>query len=198
MHAILPPSTPARRPPTVRVMRADDFDDAVIEIARGLAAAGVQYVVLEDDDVAVTIVPGPAQRNLERLMRALKRAHARVGVPGHRLDYDDMIHGGPGRWPLLVAGVTVDVLIVGVGDGRWGAYYDEAERVEIEPGLAVDVVPDAPILRVREVDARGAMPELGLTQRERDRMRMQRRRAVVRDERRSARRQAIGRLVGRR
>ena len=57
-------------------MRADDFDDAVIELTRGLAAAGLQYVVLEDDDAAaLTIVPGPSQRNLERLARALKRAH---------------------------------------------------------------------------------------------------------------------------
>jgi hypothetical protein len=167
-------------------MRADDFDDAVIAIARGLAASGVQYVVLEDDDdVALTIVPGPAQRNLERLTRALKRAHAKISVPGHRLDYDEMVHGGPTRWPLLVGGVTLDVVIVDVSDGRWGAYYDEADRIELEPGLSVDVVPDAPILRVRGADARAAMPELQLTQRERDRLRDRRRRALRRTERRA-------------
>jgi hypothetical protein len=121
-------------------------------------------VVLEDDDVSLTIVPGPAQRNLERLARTLKRAHAKVDV------------------------------VVGDGsDGRWSAYYEEAERIEPRPGLQIDVVADAPILRVRVGDARAAMPELALTQRERDRMRLKRRRALRRDERRSTRRRVLGR-----
>jgi hypothetical protein len=179
-------------------MRVDDFDDALIELARGLASANVQYVVLEDEDgVALTIVPGPSQRNLERLTRALKRQHAQIGVAGHRLDYDALVHGGPARWPLLVAGATVDVMVVDVADARWATYYHEARPIELEPGVEINVVADEPILHVRRADARDAMPELQLTQRERDRLRLQRRRALLRTERRAARRDMIRRLAGR-
>lgn len=152
-------------------MRVDDFDADTIALVRGLVASGVQYVVLEDDDDAVTIVPGPSQRNLERLVRRLRSRHARLAGAGPRLHLDDLVDGGPSRWPLLVDGVTVDVMIVGVADGRWAAYYHEAHPVVLEPGLRVDVVPDAPILRVRRGDVRAAMPELALTQRQRDRLR---------------------------
>jgi len=136
-------------------MRTEDFDYAVIDLARRLTASGVEYVVLEDDDdVALTIVPGPSQRNLERLTRALKRAEARMDVPGHRLDYDEMFHGRPGQWPIVVGGVTIDVVVVGVADGRWSAYYDKARRLELQPGLALDVVPGEPVIRVRRRAAR--------------------------------------------
>jgi hypothetical protein len=169
-------------------MRVDDFDAAIIALARELAASDVQYVVLaDDDDVALTIVAGPSQRNLERLARVLRRRGARMAVAGSRLRYDEMIHGDPGRWPLTAAGVTLDVMIVDVADERWPAYFNEALRVDLEPGLQVDVVPQAPILGVRRADARAAMPELALTQRQRDRLRANRRRALSRTGRRAAR-----------
>jgi len=180
-------------------MHVDDFDDAFVVLARRLAASGVQYVVLEDDDdVALTIVPGPSQRNLERLARVLKSHRARMAVPGPRLDYDELIHGGPGRWPLLVADATIDVIVVDVADGRWATYYHEALPVELDTALEVHVVPEAPVLSVRRGDARDAMPELALSQRQRDRLRLQRRRGLLRNERRAARRETIRRLAGRR
>ncbi|HEX6391233.1 MAG TPA: hypothetical protein VFZ89_17355 [Solirubrobacteraceae bacterium] len=166
-------------------MRVDDFDAATTALVTRFATSGVQYVALEDDDAdALTIVPGPSQRNLDRLARVLRTSGARMAVAGPRLHYDEMIHGGPGRWPLTVGGAAIDVMIVGVGDGRWATYFHEARRVELSPGLHLDVVADAPILAIRRSDARAAMPELALTQRERDRLRERRRRTLSRRGRR--------------
>jgi hypothetical protein len=180
-------------------MRVADFDEATFQLARELASAGVQYVALEDDDdVALTIVPGPARRNLSRLAGLLRRRRARMAAPGPRLDLDALVHGGPARWPLVLEGdVAVDVMVVGVDDGRWAAYFNEARPVTPAPGVELHVVPDVPILRVRRGDAREAIPELGLTQRERDRLRLERRRAVLLDERRAARRATLRRLARR-
>lgn len=179
-------------------MRVSDFDEAVHGLLGDLTAAGVQLVVLEDDDdVALTLVPGPASRNLDRLARALRARGTRLAAPGPKLDWDAVVRGGPRRWPLLAGDVAVDVLVLDVADGRWTAYYEEARPVALSNGLAVQVVPDAPILQIRRADARAALPELALTQRERDRERLRRRHALLRAERRAARRGAVRRLVGR-
>ncbi|MCW3040625.1 MAG: hypothetical protein JWM31_2530, partial [Solirubrobacterales bacterium] len=161
-------------------MRADEFGEAVTDLVRDLEACGVSFLVLEDGNpLSVTVVAGPAQRNLERLVRALKRMQASGGRPAQRrIDYDALVHGGPRRVPLRAGGLPVELVLVDVADGRWSAYYEEAEPVELAPGLWVDVVPDAPILRMRRAAASDVRPDLGLTQRERDRLREDRRRSV--------------------
>ena len=173
-------------------MRAEQFDDYVIALARGLRGSGVEFLVLEDDDIdSVTIVPGPTRRNLDRLVRALKRMEATGRVPGERLalpvDYDHLLRCGPSRWPMRIDGADTDIVVVDVVDGRFGTYYQESRRVELEPGLAVDVVPDTPILKPRRADATEAMPELGMTQRERDLQRYKRRAEAEKAERRARR-----------
>ncbi|HYF28608.1 MAG TPA: hypothetical protein VD931_22905 [Baekduia sp.] len=179
-------------------MRVDDFDADVLTLVRRLRSAGVQFVVLEDEDDGLTVVPGPARRNVERAARLLERSGARLSGPGPKLDFGEIGRGRPGRWPLDVGGVALDLMVVGLDDGRWTTYFDEAVPFEIEAGLKVLAVPDRPIISVRRADAREAMPELALTQRERDDLRRRRRRETLRSERRAARRASIRRLAGRR
>lgn len=178
-------------------MRADEFDDGVTALVRGLGASGVVFVLLEDGNpLSVTVVVGPSQRNLERLVRALKRMHASGARPAQRrVDYHEIGQGGSRRLPLRVGEAQVDLMLVDVADGRWSRYYEEATPVELEPGLLVDVVPDAPILGMRRAAAIDVRPELWLTQRERDRQRSDRRRSLLQNERRTARREAARRLV---
>lgn len=173
-------------------MRAEQFDDYVTALVRGLKASAVEFVLLEDDDIdSVTVVPGPSRRNLDRLVRALKRMETTGRVPGERetlpVDYDHLLRCGPSRWPLRVDGADTDIVVVDVADGRFGKYYAESRRVELEPGLAVDVVPDAPIMKPRRADATDVMPELGLTQRDRDLQRLKRRAEAAKAERRARR-----------
>ncbi|MTD45958.1 hypothetical protein GKE82_17100 [Conexibacter sp. W3-3-2] len=174
-------------------MRAEQFDDYVTALARGLRASGVEFLLLEDDDIdSITVVPGPSRRNLDRLVRALQRMNATGRVPGERetlpVDYDHLLRCGPSRWPMRVDGADTDIMVVDVADGRYGRYYESSRRVEIEPGLAVDVVPDAPIMTPRRADATDVLPELStMSQRERDMQRLKRRAAAAKAERRAAR-----------
>lgn len=182
-------------PPTPTVhgtMRAEQFDDHVIALARALRAGGVEYLLLEDDDIeSVTVVPGPTRRNLERAVRVLKDLGAEGRVPGERqtlaVSYDSLLRRGPGRWPLRIDGADADVLVVDVNDGRYGRYYEVADRHHLEPGLTVDVVPDAPVMKPRRGDATDVLPGLDLTQRERDRERLRRRAAAAKAERKARR-----------
>ncbi len=178
-------------------MRLEEFDGDVTLLAQALQATGAAFLFLEDDDPSsVTVVAGPSTRNLERLARGLKRQRAKAAIPGMRkVDYDQLIHGGPSRWPFTVGELDVDIVIVDVNDGRWSQYYDVAQDQELAPGVTVGVVPDAPIIRARKGDATDVMPELWLSQRERDRRRMQRRRTLIKAERREARRDAARRIA---
>lgn len=181
-------------------MRAHDLDDAAVGVLRALGAADVQFVLLEDEDpVAVTIVPGPAARNLDRLVRVLKRLRATVdGTPRWRApDFDELVRSAPSRWPLQIGTTTADLVRLDVGDGRWGAYFDRAEPTVVGDGLRVDVVPDEAILSVRRADALTAMPELALSRRERERVRRRQRKEGTRAERRGERRRAVARLARR-
>lgn len=181
-------------------MHAHDLDDAAVGVLRALGAGDVQFVLLEDEDPqALTIVPGPSARNLERLVRVLKRQRATFdGTPKWRApDFDELVRHAPSRWPVQVGGATLDLVRLGVDDGRWSAYFDQAEQVVVHGGLHVDVVPDQAVLTVKRANAYDAMPELALSRRERERVRRRRREALSRAERRGARRQAVAvRLAG--
>lgn len=175
-------------------MHANELDDAAVGVLRALGAGDVQFVLLEDEDPqALTIVPGPAARNLDRLVRVLKRQRATLdGTPRWRApDFDELVRTAPSRWPVQVGGATIDVVRLGVDDGRWSAYFDQAQQVIVRGGLHVDVVPDQAILSVRRASAFDAMPELALSRRERERVRRRRREERTRSERRGARRQAV-------
>jgi len=179
-------------------MRAEQFDQHVAALVRALRAAGVEHVLLEDDDVeSVTVVPGPSRRNLERLVRVLERRRAAGRVPGEietlPVNFPQLLRRGTGRWSLRIDGADTDILIVDVADGRYGQYYETAVRHELEPGFWVDVVPDAPIMRARPADALKAMPELSLTQRQRDRERLRKRFEAEKAERRARRKASRGR-----
>lgn len=181
-------------------MRAEQFDQHVATLVRALRAAGVEHVLLEDDDVeSVTVVPGPSRRNLERLVRVLERRHAAGRVPGEvatlPVNFTQLLGRGPGRWPLRIDGADTDILVVDVSDGRYGRYYEAAVRHEVEPEVWVDVVPDAPVMAPRAADARAAMPELSLTQRERDRERLRKRFEAEKAERRAKRAAGRGRTA---
>lgn len=179
-------------------MRAEQFDQHVVALVRALRAAGVEHVLLEDDDVeSVTVVPGPSRRNLERLVRVLERRHAAGRVPGEvetlPLNFTQLLGRGPGRWPLRIDGADTDILVVDVADGRYGRYYETAVRREIEPEVWVDVVPDETVMPPRVADALEAMPELSMTQRERDRERMRKRAEAAKAERGAGRKHGRGR-----
>lgn len=179
-------------------MRAEQFDTHVIALVRALRRGRVDHVLLEDDDVdSVTVVPGPSRRNLERLVAVLQRLGAVGRVPGEvatlPVPFDSLLRRGPSRWPLRIDGADADVLVVEIEGGRYGRWYEVAERIELEPGLSVDVVPDAPVLKPRPADAVTVMPELELTQRERDRDRLRRREAARKAERRAQRAARSGR-----
>lgn len=170
-------------------MHASDLDPDAIGVLRALSAADVQFVLLEDEDhAAMTLVAGPAGRNLDRLARVLKRLAATVDGTGRRPDLDELVRSAPSRWPLRIAGTTVDLVRVGVDDGRWSSYFDQARATEVGDGLRVDVVPDVPLVSIIRGDAFAAMPELALTRRERERVRRRRREELSRAERRGARR----------
>src|SRR5687767_14453821 len=101
-------------------MHAEDLVDHATGLLRALGAADVQFVLLEDEDpAAMTIVPGPSARNLDRLGRVLKRLGATVEGTQERLDVRAVVRQAPSRWPLRISGVTVDLVRVGVDDGRW-------------------------------------------------------------------------------
>lgn len=171
-------------------MRHEQFDAHVTSLVRALRGGAVDFMLLEDDDMSsVTVVAGPSQRNLERLVRALKRAKAEGRVPGERqtfpLDFKDLLAGGSHRWLVRIDGADAEILLVGVEDGAYGRFYDAAIRRELAPGLSVDVVADAPTISVRRVDAVTAMGSLRSGHRDRERRReiesrAQRRRAAAR------------------
>jgi len=179
--------------PTVqRTMRAEQFDDYVTALVRTLRAGGVEHLLLEDDDTdSVTVVPGPSRRNLDRLVKVLQRLEVGGRVPGERetlpVDYRHLLARGPGRWPLRIDGADTDILVVDVSDGRFGRYFEVARLHELEPGLAVGVVPDAPVLKPRRADATDVLEGLDMTQRDRDRERMRRRVAAAKAERKAQR-----------
>ena len=180
-------------------MHASELDHDAVAVLRALGAADVQFVVLEDEDpVAVTLVAGPAARNLDRLVKALRKLGATVdGTDGRRPDVRELRRTAPARWPLRIGRTTIDLVRVGVDDGRWSGYFDQATTVELDGGLRVDVVPDQPIVAARRADAFTAMPELALTRRERERARRERREHERREERRAARRRTVARLTRR-
>lgn len=170
--------------PNVPRVHAKDFDSYVVALVRCLRAGRVDHVLLEDGDPdTVTVVPGPTRRNLERLVRVLRDTGAAVRVPGEidvlPFDEDGVLDRGPCRWSLRIDGADTDVLVVDVADGRYGRFYESSRRVEIEPGLAVDVVPDTPVRPMR-ADATAVIPDLDLTQRDRDRARWEARRRTAR------------------
>ena len=170
-------------------MRSEQFDTHVTTLVRALRGSAVEFMLLEDDDMtSVTVVAGPSQRNLERLVRTLKRVHAEGRVPGERetfpIDFKDLLAGGSHRWLVRIDGADAEILLVGVEDGRYGRFCDVAVRRELAPGLEIDVVVEAPAISVRRVDAVTAMGTLKSRHRDRER-----RRAVEsRAERRAARR----------
>jgi len=153
------------------------LDDKAIAVLGWLAANRVDFVLVGPVARAirgerrargpVSIVPAPYGRNLDRLVRALHSAHARVRTdadPKHdsadhvKLTADKLV--GPTRWMLRCGLHELDVEGRPKGVPRYQELLYEASRFELAPQLRVEVASPEDVEHYEHVRITGTSPEI--------------------------------------
>jgi hypothetical protein len=140
--------------PAETVPGLEHLKDEWVTIIRWLAEARVEHVVVGSAgdairggvsaDGPVAIVPAPYHRNLDRLSRALVAAHARLRTEGDaktapvRFGASAAALSAGERWTLR-CDAAYDLDIEMFPAERYSELLYEAGRIEIEPGLSVEV-----------------------------------------------------------
>jgi hypothetical protein len=124
---------------------------------------------------AVSLVPAPYGRNLDRLARALWSAHARLRVDGRggltaaetaetvpvKLSAEKLV--GIEAWKLRCGAYDIDVEGRPDGVPRFQELLYEAARYELAPDLAVEVGSPEDIEHYEHVRRTGVSPEIKIT-----------------------------------
>jgi hypothetical protein len=169
----------------------DHLDQKSISVLRWLVANRVDFVVVGPVAYAIrgdsnargplAIVPAPYDRNFERLCNALVAEHAglRAGLRGSaarpeavavKLTADKLARGK--RWMLRFGAYDLDLEAAGRSAGDRGAsarspvYQEllyESGRMELAPGLAVEVASPEDLEHYSHVRRTGAPPEFRVT-----------------------------------
>jgi hypothetical protein len=115
----------------------------------------------------VAIVPAPYGRNLERLARALWSAHARlrvdteVGTVPVKLTAEKLANGK--RFTVRCGSYDLDIESNPAGTARYQELLYEASRIELEPGLAVEVASPEDLEHFAQARATGTSPEIKIS-----------------------------------
>src|SRR5690242_928939 len=154
-----------------------------IAILRWLEANKVEYVLVgavaeavrgdTDADGPVAVVPAPYRRNLERLARALTKAHARLrtdadaagGADAAALRIDSEKLSQNTRWTLRCGPHDLDVEggMGGAASNGAPSYQEllyEAVKFELEPDLRVEVASPEFIEHFCQLRRTGSPPEI--------------------------------------
>jgi hypothetical protein len=115
----------------------------------------------------VAIVPAPYGRNLDRLSRALWSAHARLrvdteaGTTPVKMTPEKLASGK--RWALRCGTHDLDIESRPRGGLRYQELLYEASRIELEPGLTVEVASPDDLEHFAQVRQTGRAPEIKIT-----------------------------------
>jgi hypothetical protein len=163
--------------PAHHVKGFDHIQDEAISVLRWLNANHVEYVLVgpvaraargaTDVRGPVTIVPAPYKRNLERLAKALWSAHARervdteegtvpIKVTAETLEREPRLRLRCGSHDLDVEGRSPDA-------PRYQELLYEANRVEFEAGVPVEVASPEDIEHYAHLRGTGRAPEIRIT-----------------------------------
>lgn len=166
------PATPAKG--------LEHLPDTAISVLRWLNANRVDYVLVgavarsirgeTASSGPVSIVPAPYGRNLDRLARALWSGRARVRVPATssagdtapvKMTAEKLVRAA--SWSLRCGAHDLD--IEGRPDGvpRYQELLYEATRLEIAPGIMVEVAAPEDIEHYDHVRRTGTVPEIKIT-----------------------------------
>lgn len=156
------------------------LDDKAVAVLRWLAVNRVDFVLVGDVARAirgdkrargpVSIVPAPYGRNLDRLVRALHSAHARVrrdGKPPHdaeeqvKLSADKLV--GSARWTLRCGLHELDIEGRPKGVPRYQELLYEASRFELALELRVEVGSPEDVEHYEHVRLTGTSPEIQIS-----------------------------------
>jgi hypothetical protein len=123
---------------------------------------------------AVAIVPAPYGRNLDRLVRALWSAHARLRLDGVAEDDEErpktmpvkmtaekLVRGQ--RWTLRCGSYDLDIEGRPSGVPRYQELLYEANRLELAPALSVEVAAPEDIEHYEHVRRTGVSPQILIT-----------------------------------
>jgi hypothetical protein len=138
--------------PAETVKGLEHLKDEWVTVLRWLAEARVEYVVVgpageairggPGAEGAVGVVPAPYHRNLDRLARALLAAHTRLRTDGDAdtapVRFSAAALSAGERWRLRLEG-TYELDVEMAPAERYSELLYEAGRLEIEPGLSVEV-----------------------------------------------------------
>jgi hypothetical protein len=174
------------RTPKIETVPADTakpyrhLDDKAIAVLRWLAANRIDFVLVgpvarairgeQRARGAVSIVPAPYGRNLDRLVRALHSAHARVRIESDskqdseehvKLNADKLV--GASRWMLRCGLHELDVEGRPKGVPRYQELLYEASRFELAPQLSVEVASPEDVEHYEHVRLTGISPEIQIS-----------------------------------
>lgn len=168
------PGIESRPADTVQGMK--HLSEEWVTLLRWLTASGVEYIAVgpaaeairgrAGRDGPLTIVPAPYGRNLERLSRTLRAAHARPrgGEGAVPIRFSASLLTESESWSLLcneMYHLDLEIPVV----ARYSELLYEAGRCEIEPGLSVEVASNEEL----ECRARALLhvdePEIKITRR---------------------------------
>jgi hypothetical protein len=147
-----------------------ELDPALLEALRTLALHDVEFVLVGDVAEAIynhggvvsglAIVPGAYGRNAERLNSALQAMDAELGIAGTpaatQFDYRRMDLRELAPCSFLTRVVDVDVNFEPPGTSGYRDLFDDAESIELAPGVRPLVAARADLARI----ARGATPKV--------------------------------------
>jgi hypothetical protein len=123
----------------------------------------------------ISLVPAPYGRNLDRLVRALWSAHARLRVDSGRgpadaetvpvkLTAEKLL--GPDPWTLRCGVYDIDIEGCPPGVPRFQELLYEAARFELAPDLSIEVASPEDIEHYAHVRRTGVSPEIKITRRQ--------------------------------
>jgi hypothetical protein len=162
--------------PAQTVKGLEHLNDEWVAIVRWLAEGRVEHVLVGPAAEAVrgsatalgpiAIVPAPYRRNLDRLAKSLRAAHARLRTEGlsettpMRFSAAKLAAGE--RWTVRLE-LLHDLDIEMARPERYSELLYEAGRFEIEPGLTVEVASQEDLERHDHIPLAGPEPEIRIT-----------------------------------
>ncbi|HWE12013.1 MAG TPA: hypothetical protein VG365_00800 [Solirubrobacteraceae bacterium] len=162
--------------PAQAVKGLEHLKDEWVIILRWLGECRVEHVVVgpageairgrADAEGPLAIVPAPYDRNLDRLAHALLavqtrlRTEDRAGVAPVRFSASSLASGE--RWRLTCE-IIYDLDVEMTPAPRYSELLYEASRVEVEPGLTVEVASLETLAHGIHAPAAGEEPEIRIT-----------------------------------
>lgn len=167
------PGLESRPADTVKGMK--HLSEEWVTLLRWLGEAGVEHVVLGPAGEAIrgragcegplAIAPAPYDRNLDRLGRALRAAHARsrdeAGAAAS-VRFSAAVLAGTERWALRCE-ETYELDLEIHAAARYSELLYDAGRFEIEPGLSVEVGSHEDLERRNHTLLTGEEPEIRIS-----------------------------------